>query len=358
MQYYKLPVIFFISLLVITGCKKEDLTTPKDKTAATRLMGDFIRNNYDLSLLAAAMAKTGLLDSLNQNGPYTIFAPDNNAFNSIGISSPGAFDAMNIDSLRFVLKYHVLRDRKYISDFPLQMGNKYISLAGPEVNVSVSQGASSMSVLQRFLYVNGAYMYMDTKRNIALANGVIHIIRKPLNYSPVNIQDFLLADSSLSLFVTAMKQFRLWDGLKGKGPLTVFVPTNDAFRKYALTADSIGRMNPDKFETIAFGIYPLMMGTRHIFSTDWSQINDQYGTYDTYIKMPGFGIRPFYNYNNYLNTENSNVLAASADGTTGTYGPQMVNYRNGFAAGADHVTINGIVHVLDDLLLYPQTLRK
>lgn len=360
MQYNKKLITFFITLLLMAGCKKEDLTTPGDKAADARSIGSFIRNNYDLSLLSAALERAGFLDSLNQPGPFTFFAPDNAAFNAIGITSAKDFETMNVDSLRFALKCQGFRDRKYVSDFPYQLGNKYVSLAGPEMYISVSRNNTGVSngANDRTVYVNGAYVYSNTKRNIGLANGVVHVVRMPFRYTQGTVQDFLMADSSLSLFVTAMKRFKLWDGLKEKGPFTVFAPHNDAFRKYDLTADSINRMDPDKFDSIAFGIYPLMEETRHIFSTDWQQINVDYSGVNTYIHLPGFSMRPAYSYNEYLQQENHSILVVDDKGKSGINGPQTIHYKNGVAMGADHMVTNGIVHIVDDLLLYPQTLIK
>jgi uncharacterized surface protein with fasciclin (FAS1) repeats len=341
----------------MAGCKREDLTVPEGKAAESRSIGSFIRNNYDLSLLAAAMEKTGLIDSLNQQGSFTFFAPDNAAFNSIGITGPGDFEKMDTDSLRFALRCQAFRGRKYISEFPLQLGNKYVSMAGTDIYVSVS-GSSYITPPNRTVFVNGAFVYGYSKRNIALTNGVVHIVRKPFSYTQGTVQDFLQADTSLSLFVTAMKRFNLWDKLKEKGNFTVFAPDNAAFLRYDLTEDSINRMDPDRFQAIAFGIYPLMQETRHIFSTDWSQINEDYADLSTYIHLPGFYLKPAYNFNEYLQTETQNIVVADEQGNSGINGPANVYYKDGTAKGADHIVTNGIVHKIDDLLLYPQTLLK
>lgn len=360
MRYYTLSCLFFFFLLMITGCKKDDLTPPRD-TAPARAMGDFIRNNYDLSLLAAAMQKTGLLDSLNQPGPFTCFAPDNKAFNDMGITSPRDFDAMNPDSLRVLVRYHVFKDRKYISEFPLQMGNKYVTLAGAEMFVSSSgnPGTTNTPAEQRNVFVNGAMVYPDSKRNVALSNGVIHVIRKPLSYSAVTIQDYLQADTSLSIFVTVMKRCKLWDGLKDKGPFTVFVPDNEAFRKYNITADSAARLDPEKYEAIAFNIYPLALKSKRIFSTDWIQISGNYGPISSMINVGNFAIKPVYDYNWYNNFEDAYInMMDVTQGGFSTNGPSTLRYRNGFVIGADQMTSNGLVHRIDDLLLDPATLRK
>lgn len=360
MRYYTLSCLFFFFLLMMTGCKKDDLTPPRD-TAPARAMGEFIHNNYDLSLFAAALQKAGLLDSLNQPGPFTCFVPDNKAFNDIGITSPADFDAMDPESLRTMVKYHVFKDRKYISEFPLQMGNKYMTLAGAEMFVSSSGNPGATYTLpdKRNVFVNGALVYPDSKRNVALSNGVVHVIRKPLNYRPGTIQEYLQADTSLSIFVTVMKRCKLWDGLKDKGPFTVFVPDNDAFRQYNITADSAARLDPDKYEAVAFNIYPLALKSKRIFSTDWVQISGTYGPISSMINVGNFAIKPYYEYNWYDNSEN--ILINMMDviqQNFSTNGPSTLHYRKGFAIGADQLTSNGLVHRIDDLLLDPATLRK
>lgn len=360
MRYYTLSCLCFFFLLLITGCKKDDLTPPRE-TAPARAMGEFIHNNYDLSLFAAALRKAGLMDSLNLPGPFTCFAPDNKAFNDIGITSPRDFDAMNPDSLRLLVRYHVIKDRKYISEFPLQMGNKYVTLAGVEVFVSPSNvlNATYTPPENRLVYVNGAMVYEAPKRNVALSNGVIHIIRKPLNYKQATIQDYLLADTSLSVFVTVMKRCRLWDGLKEKGPFTVFVPDNEAFRKYNITADSAARLDPERYDAVAFNIYPLALKPKRIFSTDWVQITGTYGPISSMINVGNFAIKPFYEFATYNNAETVYINMMDAiQGGFSTNGPSTLNYRKGFAIGADQMTSNGVVHRIDDLLLDPATLRK
>lgn len=359
MRYYTLSCLVFFFLLM-TGCKKDDLTPPRE-TAPARALGEFIHNNYDLSLFAAALQKAGLLDSPNQAGPFTCFAPDNKAFNDVGITSPRDFDAMDPESLRLLVRYHIFKDRKYVSEFPLQMGNKYATLAGPELYVSVSNlpYTDHTPAEQRDLFVNGAFVLPAPKRNVALSNGVIHIVRKPFNFKPVTIQDYLQADTSLSIFVTVMKRCKLWDGLKEKGPFTVFVPDNEVFRRYSITADSAARLDPEKYEAVAFNIYPLALKSKRIFSTDWVQISGTYGPISSMINVGNFAIKPAYEYNWSMSVEDAylNVMDVTT-GQLSTNGPSTLHYRNGFTIGADRLTSNGLVHVIDDLLLDPATLRK
>lgn len=350
-----------ITALLATACKKDDITPPVDATKLPRTMAEFIRNNYDLSLLNAALQKTGLYDSLAQAGTYTFFAPDNNAFNTIGISSIADINAMNTDSLRHQLYYHLLRNRYFVSSFPLQLGYTYTTATGEPLYISASHPLFGEVVEDRQVFVNGAMVLEGAKRNISLSNGVIHLLRKPLQYNAITVQEYIARDTSLSLFAALMKQCHLWEGLKNNDPVTVFVPGNKVFRRYGLTQDSITRINPDRYQALAFGVYPLLLKARHVFTTDAWQLSGQaYGPDGMFLE--DYSLAPAYRYNGNNGTETATVYMyrKTSDGNYGpnTSGPSQINYEGGVSKGGDHLTANGIVHVIDDLLFYPESMKK
>ncbi|MDR6567462.1 fasciclin domain-containing protein [Chitinophaga ginsengisegetis] len=345
-------------LALVTGCRKDNLIPPIDRTTTPRAMGAFIENNYDLSILTAALKKTGLLDTLNQGGPFTFFAPDNAAFNRMGITGPGDVAKMDVDSLRFMLRYHIIRNRYFTATFPRQMDNRYLTLSGEEIYVSVVR--ANTITPDDDMFVNGALIFKESKRNIALANGVLHILAKPLKLSQGTVQDYIAADTSLTLFAAAMKQFNLWDGLKTNKPLTVFAPANSAFLKYGLTAEKIASMNPADYKAITFAIYPVEMRPMHIFSTDGYLLSGTSTVGDGGIKAGEYSIAPGYSYSSYYNEETSfiSVLKKKAGNWyPNEDGPSGANYLNGLA-NADHKCSNGIVHVIDDLFLNPDLMKQ
>lgn len=360
MRKMKYMTGFVAAVLLATACKKDDITPPIDKTKVPRTMAAFIQNNYDLSLLNAALQKTGLYDTLAQAGAYTFFAPDNNAFAAIGVGSVAQINSMNTDSLRYQLLYHLLRNRYFVSSFPSQIGYSYVAATSDLMYVSASN-LNGSSVENKELYINGAMVYRGAKRNIALANGVIHLVSKPLQYNAGTVQEYITRDTTLSLFAAAMQRFNLWDGLQSNSKVTVFVPDNTAFRRYGLTRDSIARINPANYQELAFGVYPLLLKARHIFSSDsWQITSEQYGPNGIYFG--NYVVTPQYFYNGNNNAETASVTVSYLD-ASGFYqsndkGPAYANYRGGSAKGADHLTDNGIVHVIDDLLFYPELLKK
>lgn len=343
----------------LVACKKDDIAPPIDRTNLPRTIGQFIKNNYDLSLLHAALEKTNLLDSLEQPNYGTFFAPDNAAFNYIGIASKADVDRLNTDSLRKALRGHVISQRIFVSQFPVQMGSVYTTKTGSPLYLSVN-GNSFNGAEERLASANGVLLLTKTKRNIALSNGVVHMIYKPMQYHAGTVQDYLAADTSLRLFVVAMKRFNYWDGFKTKNPLTIMAPNNAAFAKKGITADSINRMVPASFDSTLFGIYHFEWSPKRIFTTDAWLINGTiYG--ETGIKIGRYSLAPNYSFNSWNNTESSSVdMYTKNNGFWGpnSDGPSLTNYVGGTTRNADHLTDNGLVHVIDNLLLYPENLRK
>ncbi|HVI44040.1 MAG TPA: fasciclin domain-containing protein [Chitinophaga sp.] len=329
-------------MLAVTACKKTNLLVKEEHTGTIRPLGDFIRNNYDLSLLAAAMEKTGLLDTLNSTGPFTILAPDNSAFNNMGISKPEDFDRMNKDSLRFMMRYCLLPGRLYTTDFPIQMDMKYTTLSGAITYISTVENFLGPNADDRPMTMNGCQVKQLPKRNIPVINGVVHIISDVVKYRAGTIQDYLATDTSLALIVQLLKQTSQWDALKGKGPLTVFVPNNDVLRSYNLTSDSIAKINPAHYVQEAFGIYTLDLTPRHIFSRDLFLLGGS-GTSVNYIRLGEVSFVP----------DRLGLRVINRKGLSGQLGPSEIRYTQ---RGSDVMVDNGVVHQIDNLLIYPDSL--
>ena len=113
--------------------------------------------------LIAAAKSTGLADALTGQGPYTVFAPTDEAFSRL---PAGTVDSLlkkeNRDKLQMILKYHVVSGRVY-SNNVIQRQNVE-TLAGIRVRISVKSGKAM---------ANGSKIVAT---DIDAANGVIHVI--------------------------------------------------------------------------------------------------------------------------------------------------------------------------------------
>jgi uncharacterized surface protein with fasciclin (FAS1) repeats len=123
--------------------------------------------NPDFSTLVSAVKAADLATTLSGSGPFTVFAPTNEAFSAL---PSGAVDDLlkpaNKEKLASVLKYHVVPGKLMAAD--LQDGQTLKTVAGEELTVKI-MGDKVM--------VGGAEV---SQADVAASNGVIHVIGKVL----------------------------------------------------------------------------------------------------------------------------------------------------------------------------------
>merc|ERR1712166_1051739 len=180
----------------------------------------------ELSTLVTALKAGALVDTLSGEGPFTVFAPTNEAFAKLSASILAhLLDPANVKELDAVLEYHVVSGAAVFSNY-LTDGETIKTVEGQNVTVSIYNGR---------VFINNALV---TTADVAASNGVIHIIDTVLNMPPApappaskNIVELAIATPDFSTLVTALKAGALVDTLSGEGPFTVFAPTNEAFAK-------------------------------------------------------------------------------------------------------------------------------
>lgn len=166
------------------------------------------------TLLTAARA-AGLVDTLKSPGPLTVFAPTDEAFAAL---PDGALDELLADkaALADVLKYHVVPGKVMAADLK---GKPWATTAqGQALRVSVT-GAS--------VTIDDASV---VKADIAAKNGVIHVIDRVM-MPRQDIVATAIGAGQFKTLVTAVQAAKLVETLQGKGPFTVFAPTDSAFAK-------------------------------------------------------------------------------------------------------------------------------
>ncbi|MCK0189535.1 fasciclin domain-containing protein [Arenibacter sp. F20364] len=201
-----------------------------------------------LSLLVGALvqADAGLVDLLQTDGPFTVFAPTDTAFAALldalgdDYNSLADFDTPEEKTLLAqILKFHVVAgSAAYSTD--LSNGQMIETAQGESVTVNLTGGV----FIQDKTDVDAAVAPAD----IAASNGVVHVIDKVLlpqealdvlmPPSP-NIVELAMDTDFLSLLVGALVQADagLVDLLQTDGPFTVFAPTDTAF---AALLDALG----------------------------------------------------------------------------------------------------------------------
>ena len=125
---------------------------------------DAVLANPDFSTLATALQATGLVDTLKGAGPFTIFAPTNEAFAKLGEARINRLLA-NKDELTKYLTYHVLSGKVLSSDIVGSNIRSAPTVAGGKINIRVSNGK---------VIINSRAQV--TQADIQVSNGVIHVI--------------------------------------------------------------------------------------------------------------------------------------------------------------------------------------
>jgi uncharacterized surface protein with fasciclin (FAS1) repeats len=124
---------------------------------------DTAAGNADFETLVAAVQAAGLVETLKGEGPFTVFAPTDEAFAALGGTVDELLKPENKDKLVAVLTYHVVPGKVMSSD--LTDDAMVATVEGQEVKIDLDNGAM----------VNDAKI---TTADIETSNGVIHVIDK------------------------------------------------------------------------------------------------------------------------------------------------------------------------------------
>ncbi len=207
---------------------------PKDIVQTAIAAGQF-------KTLVKAVKAAGLVETLSSNGPFTVFAPTDEAFAKL---PAGALDGLlkNPEALRSVLLYHVVPGKVMAADVVKLKTAK--TALGQSVKIDTQKGVR----------VNEANVVTT---DIATSNGVIHVIDSVI--LPKNdIIEAARSAGSFKTLLTAIEAAGLTDTLRGDGPFTVFAPTDDAFAK--LPKDALAALLKDKEKLTAVLTYHVVSG--------------------------------------------------------------------------------------------------
>ena len=159
--------VLAISAFALAACgSSNDETTSSATTSAPATASETIvaaaAATPDLSTLVSALKAADLVSTLEGKGPFTVFAPTNQAFSDIQPTVDKLLEPANKDELTKVLTYHVVPGTYTSAD--LKDGQKLKTVEGQDLTVSIKGGT---------VKVNDATV---EKADIETSNGVVHII--------------------------------------------------------------------------------------------------------------------------------------------------------------------------------------
>jgi uncharacterized surface protein with fasciclin (FAS1) repeats len=172
--------------------------------------------------LFAAVKAAELVETLSGAGPFTVFAPTDDAFKKF---APAALEALlaDVDKLRKLLTYHVVPGKVMAADVVKLSFAKTLD-EGLNVSIRVDK--------KNNVFINDSQV---TITDITCANGVIHVIDTVL--SEKTTYDLLVGSNKFNKFISALNAVDLDEVLSGDtNTYTVFAPTDDAFKKFAPAA--------------------------------------------------------------------------------------------------------------------------
>lgn len=211
-------VIHVIDMVLLPPAEEKPKTQPPTLDIVDTAVAD-----GRFTTLVSAVQKAELADDLKSGGPYTVFAPTDDAFAKLPKETLQAVVA-DFETLNNIILYHVVAGRFHAEEVVKQTALQ--TMLGQPLSVAV-HGDGAVTV-------NDARIVIT---DIETTNGVIHVIDTVLipstahGAATADIVDAAVGDGRFTTLVAAVQAAGLVNTLKGVGPFTVFAPTDDAFKK-------------------------------------------------------------------------------------------------------------------------------
>ena len=317
-NFLRLSLVCLITLLFF-NCD-DDSNDDYNNTPEPLTIVETAQATESLSSLVAAVVEAGLVDTLNSEGPFTVLAPTNAAFQEfLNANGWGSVADIPDDALVQVLLNHVISGEVKSTDL-ITLGSGYTnSLAvGPNnTNISLYFNTTDGVIFNGISSVSSA--------DIQASNGVVHVVDKVIGLP--TIVDFAVSNPNLSTLVTALTREDLTFDYVGalsnvsSDPFTVFAPTNDAFANLLDFLNASGLEDIDE-PTLKATLDHHAVANANVLST---QLTD-----DMLIETLG-------------GTITANV----------TGGARLIdmNDRTSDIIAVDVQAVNGVIHVINEVVL-------
>lgn len=310
-----LPIVAVLAL-VLAACAPAATPAPTQapepvveptQMPAPKTIVDLAVEDGRFTTLVAALQAADLAGTLAGEGPFTVFAPTDDAFAALPEGTVEALLA-DIPQLTDILLYHVVSGKVMAAD--VVNLDSAESLLGQPLAISVDSGKVN---------INQAEVVIT---DIEASNGVIHVIDSVLlptaeEAMAKSIVDIAVEDGRFTTLVAALQAAGLADTLAGEGPFTVFAPTDDAFA--ALPQGTVEALLADIPQLTDILLYHVVSG--EVLAADVLQLE----TAETLQGQP---------------------LDFVVDGQTVKIGDVQIIIT-------DIEASNGVIHVIDGVLLPP-----
>jgi uncharacterized surface protein with fasciclin (FAS1) repeats len=228
---FKIIPILFISLSTLQSCNddSDDALPYAPDEPATNTIVDIASGAENLSTLVAALEKADLISTLANQGPFTVLAPSNEAFNTfLDDNGFNSLDDVPVDILTNILLNHVVGGRLASTDLTTGYATTFAISSASQASMSIFIDISNGVKFNGVSSVSTA--------DISADNGIVHLVDAVIGLP--NVVTFAVADPTFSTLVSALTRDDLTTDFVGvlstatgtsPAPFTVFAPTNDAF---------------------------------------------------------------------------------------------------------------------------------
>jgi uncharacterized surface protein with fasciclin (FAS1) repeats len=296
------------------------------------------------STLVAAIEAAGLVETLEGDGPFTVLAPTNQAFEdafaALGITAEELL--ADTDTLTQILTYHVLpqeADSQLVASLD---GESVPTVNGDTIDIAVVEGGT--------IQIDGIADVVSA--DLDADNGIVHVINAVLlpadvaaalgvaaapettttaapetttteaPAEPGTIVDVAVESGQFPTLVAALQATGLDEVLSGEGPFTVFAPTEDAF---AAALDALG-LTPEELLADTETLTSIL--TYHVIADNVPA--------EVVVTLDGQDVE----------TVNGATVLITVDG-------EMVMVNEANVVAVDIFGSNGVIHVIDQVLLPP-----
>ncbi len=218
--------LFAIMAFAIVSCSNDDDNNSNGGDATVSIAA-FVADNPDYSSLLAALERAGLVATLDGTTDFTVFAPNNTAFEAfLNANGFASVDDVPVDVLTNILLNHVVNGTVESTQLTTGYINSLAVFGTTGFNLSLYVDTASG------VTINGVSTV--TTADIAATNGVIHAVDAVIGIPTIVTQatanaDFsILVDALVAASDGTVDYVALLSGTAAS-PFTVFAPTNDAF---------------------------------------------------------------------------------------------------------------------------------
>lgn len=301
---------FFVAAATLSfmSCNNDDdMPGPASST-----ISEIVTENPQLSTLASALDQAELSDTLESNGPFTVFAPNNEAFIKAGISN---VDSMSAGELRPLLTSHLIGGEVKASD--IQSGAKQ-TLNGNNT-IYFSKNAQG-------LFINGNIKVLSS--DVDASNGIIHTIDNVITAPTQSLAQLVAGDTDYSELMTLVSaadtsvKNALMTNLQNG--YTIFAPANAAFTQLYQTTPKDSLLAPsNKAMLTNILLYHVLPG--RVFSPDLSNVTGEVATANPNAKVT-------------FDLSGSTKIVGKTSGASNVTSPNILG-------------TNGVIHKIDKVLI-------